>query len=60
VLSLAIIGFIWGFLIYSGDQGLINNLTGHTGNNVTGLDRRPAPELWAVLVAVGWRHAATS
>src|SRR6266508_1176439 len=46
VLSLAIIGFIWGFLIYSGDQGLINDRTGD-----------PHLNLWAVLVAVGWRHA---
>jgi len=60
VLSLAIIGFIWGFLIYSGDQGLINNLTGHTGNNVTDWIGDPHLNLWAVLVAVGWRHAATS
>jgi ABC-type sugar transport system permease subunit len=57
VLSLAIIGFIWGFLIYSPDQGLINNLTGHTGNNVTDWIGNPHINLWAVLVAVGWRHA---
>jgi multiple sugar transport system permease protein len=57
VLSLAIIGFIWGFLIYSPDQGLINNITGHTGNNVTDWIGDPNLNLWAVLVAVGWRHA---
>src|SRR5712691_2091631 len=57
VLSLAIIGFIWGYLIYSPDQGLINNLTGHTGNNVTDWIGDPNLNLWAVLVAVGWRHA---
>ena len=57
VLSLAIIGFIWGFLIYSPDQGLINNLTGHTGANVTDWIGDPNRNLWAVLVAVGWRHA---
>src|SRR5919201_1562322 len=57
VLSLAIIGFIWGFLIYSPDQGLVNNLTGHTGNNVTDWIGDPKLNLWAVLVAVGWRHA---
>jgi ABC-type sugar transport system permease subunit len=56
VLSLAIIGFIWGFLIYSGDQGLINNLTGHTGNNVTDWTGNPKLNLWAILVAAGWRH----
>jgi ABC-type sugar transport system permease subunit len=57
VLSLAIIGFIWGFLIYSPDQGLINNITGHTGANVTDWIGDPNRNLWAVLVAVGWRHA---
>jgi multiple sugar transport system permease protein len=57
VLSLAIIGFIWGFLIYSPDQGLINNITGHTGANVTDWIGDPSRNLWAVLVAVGWRHA---
>src|ERR687888_232601 len=57
VLSLAIIGFIWGFLIYSPDQGLINNITGHTGANVTDWIGDPNLNLWAVLVAVGWRHA---
>jgi multiple sugar transport system permease protein len=56
VLSLAIIGFIWGFLIYSGDQGLINNVTGHTGNNVTDWTGNPKLNLWAILVAAGWRH----
>jgi multiple sugar transport system permease protein len=57
VLSLAVIGFIWGFLIYSPDQGLINNLTGHTGNNLIDWIGDPKINLWAVLVAVGWRHA---
>jgi ABC-type sugar transport system permease subunit len=57
VVSLAIIGFIWGFLIYSPDQGLINNLTGHTGNNVTDWIGDPKLNLWAVaLVAAAWRH----
>jgi multiple sugar transport system permease protein len=57
VLSLAIIGFIWGFLIYSPDQGLINNLTGHTGSNLIDWLGNPRLNLWAILVAVGWRHA---
>lgn len=59
VLSLAIIGFIWGFLIYSPDQGLINNLTGHTSDSGHLIDwiGDPNINLWAVLVAVGWRHA---
>lgn len=51
VLSLALIGFIWQ-LIYSRDQGLINGLTGGTidwygDRNVN---------IWAVIVAAGWRH----
>ena len=56
VLSLVVIGFIWQ-LIYSPDYGLINNLTGHTGANVTDWLGDPNLNLWAVLVAVGWRHA---
>ena len=56
VLSLAIIGFIWQ-LIYSPTQGLINNLTGHaTGTHVIDWLGNPKLNLWAVLVAVGWRH----
>lgn len=59
VLSLAIIGFIWGFLIYSPDQGLINNLTHHTSRDAHLIDwiGDPNLNLWAVLVAVFWRHA---
>ncbi len=57
VLSLAIIGFIWQ-LIYSPTQGLINNLTGHaSGTHVIDWLGNPKLNLWAVLVAVGWRHA---
>jgi multiple sugar transport system permease protein len=58
VLSLAIIGFIWQ-LIYSPDQGLINNLTGHTSSSEHFIDwlGDPSLNLWAILVAVGWRHA---
>src|SRR5712691_2775172 len=56
VLSLAIVGFIWE-LIYAPDQGLINNLTGHTGSHLIDWLGNPKINLWAVLVAVGWRHA---
>lgn len=51
VLSLALIGFIWQ-LIYSRDQGLINGLTGWT------IDwyGDPSVNIWAVIVAAGWRH----
>jgi multiple sugar transport system permease protein len=51
VLSLALVGFMWQ-LIYSQDQGLLNQITGaHVdwyGN--------PSINLWAVLVAVCWKQ----
>lgn len=51
VLSLAIVGFIWQ-LIYSPDQGLINQLFG------TKVDwfGDSSINLWAVLVAASWKH----
>ena len=51
VLSLALVGFIWQ-LIYSRDQGLINQVTGST------IDWYGDPQynLWAALVASSWRH----
>ncbi len=51
VLSLALVGFIWQ-LIYSRDQGLLNEVLG------TQIDWFGDPDinLWAVLVAAGWRH----
>lgn len=51
VLSLALVGFIWE-LIYSRDQGLLNNLF-HTNVDWFG---DPSINLWAVLVASGWRQ----
>jgi multiple sugar transport system permease protein len=51
VLSLALVGFIWQ-LIYSADQGLINNLFG-SDVDWFGNDR---VNIYAVLVAAGWRH----
>ena len=51
VLSLALIGFIWQ-LIYSRDQGLLNAVTGGT----TDWYGDPNVNLWAVIVAAGWRH----
>jgi multiple sugar transport system permease protein len=51
VLSLALIGFIWQ-LIYSRDQGLLNTVLG-TSTDWFG---DPDVNLWAVLVAAGWRH----
>ncbi|MEU7848414.1 sugar ABC transporter permease [Micromonospora parva] len=51
VLSLALIGFVWQ-LLYSRDQGLINAAFGSSidwygDSNVN---------IWAVMVASGWRH----
>ena len=51
VLSLALIGFIWQ-LIYSRDQGLLNGLTGST----TDWYGDPSVNIWAVIIAAGWRH----
>jgi ABC-type sugar transport system permease subunit len=56
VLSFAIIGFIWQ-LVYSPTEGLINNLTGNASSaHVVDWLGNPKLNLWAVLVAVGWRH----
>jgi multiple sugar transport system permease protein len=55
VLSLAIIGFIWQ-LIYSPTEGLINNVLGNAGSHPIDWLGNPKLNLWAVLVAVGWRH----
>ena len=51
VLALALVGFIWQ-LIFSRDEGLLNNLTGST------IDwyGDPRYNLWAALVATSWRH----
>jgi multiple sugar transport system permease protein len=51
MLSLAIVGFIWR-LVYSHDDGLLNNLLG-THIDWLGNSRI---NLWAALVASGWRH----
>jgi multiple sugar transport system permease protein len=51
VLSLALIGFIWQ-LFYSRDQGLINDVFG----SQVDWYGDPDVNLWAVLVAVAWRH----
>jgi ABC-type sugar transport system permease subunit len=57
VLSFAIIGFIWQ-LVYSPTQGLINNVFGDPSHgHVTDWLGNPKLNLWAILVAVGWRHA---
>ncbi|MBO4164365.1 MULTISPECIES: carbohydrate ABC transporter permease [Micromonospora] len=51
VLSLALIGFVWQ-LIYSRDQGLLNAVLG----SQTDWYGDPNVNIWAVLVAAGWRH----
>jgi multiple sugar transport system permease protein len=53
VLSLAIVGFI-AQLVYSHDYGAINTLFG-PGHQIDFLGD-PKINIWAVLVAVGWRH----
>jgi ABC-type sugar transport system permease subunit len=56
VLSLAIVGFIWQ-LIYSPDQGLINNLLG-TAKTPAAIDWLGDNKinLFMILVAACWRH----
>jgi multiple sugar transport system permease protein len=51
VLSLALVGFMWQ-LIYSPDQGLLNEITG----GHTDWYGDPNINLWAVLVAVCWKQ----
>ncbi|WFE34532.1 sugar ABC transporter permease [Micromonospora sp. WMMD975] len=51
VLSLALVGFIWQ-LIYSRDQGLLNGVFG----GQTDWYGDPDVNIWALLVAAGWRH----
>ncbi len=51
VLSLALTGFLWQ-LIYSPDQGLINEITGRS----TDWYGDPKINLWAVLVATCWKQ----
>ncbi|MEI7742717.1 MAG: sugar ABC transporter permease [Chloroflexota bacterium] len=57
VLSLAIVGFIWGYLIYSPGDGFINNVLGvaHTPRQIDWLGTKGL-NLAAVLVAASWRH----
>lgn len=55
VLSLAIVGFI-AQLVYSRDYGALNALLGKTGDPIDWLGD-PSINIWAVLLAVGWRHA---
>lgn len=56
VLSLALVGFIWQ-LIYSPEEGLINNVLGRTDpENLIDWLGNPSINLWAILIAASWRH----
>lgn len=57
MLSLALIGIIWE-LMYSQDNGFINNLLGTAGTPAA-VDwfGNSSVNLWAALVAATWRHA---
>jgi multiple sugar transport system permease protein len=55
VLSLAVVGFI-AQLIYSRDYGVLNSLLGRTQHPTDWLGD-PSINIWAVLVAVAWRHS---
>ncbi|WP_432176461.1 carbohydrate ABC transporter permease [Streptomyces sp. Tue6028] len=56
VLSLAVVGFIWE-IIYNPDTGLLNGILSAAGpgHHIDWLGN-PDLNLWAVLVASGWRH----
>jgi multiple sugar transport system permease protein/raffinose/stachyose/melibiose transport system permease protein len=58
VISLAVVGFIWE-IIYNPDTGLLNSIfgTNKPGHYIDWLGN-PHLNLWAVLVAASWRHAA--
>lgn len=51
ILSLALVGFMWQ-LIYSPDQGLLNEITGGS----TDWYGNPDVNLWAILVATCWKQ----
>ena len=55
VLSLAVVGFIWEQMYTS--QGFINSVLGRTDqDNLIDWLGNPSLNIWAVLVAAGWRH----
>lgn len=56
VLSLALVGFMTE-LVFSPTQGLVNNLTGHAGqNNLIDWIGNPRLNIWAVLIMACWRQ----
>jgi multiple sugar transport system permease protein len=59
VLALALVGFIWQ-LMYQPDHGLVNNLLellGVAGDKPVDWLGNPDINIYAVLIAAGWRHA---
>ncbi|MEV6841908.1 sugar ABC transporter permease [Actinoplanes sp. NPDC051411] len=57
MLSLVLVGIIWQ-LVYARDEGLLNNLLGTAGKpSAVDWFGDPHVNLWAALVATGWRHA---
>ena len=54
VLSLAVVGFI-AQLVYSRDYGVLNSLLGRTAHPTDWLGN-PSINIWAILVAMVWRH----
>ena len=54
VLSLAVVGFI-AQLVYSRDYGVLNGVLGRADHPTDWLGD-PNINIWAVLVAAGWRH----
>ena len=58
VISLAVVGFIWE-IIYNPDTGLINSILGTNkpGHYIDWLGNAHL-NLWSVLIAASWRHAA--
>lgn len=58
VLSLALVGFIWQ-LIYQPEHGLLNNVLGTASTDPVNWLGDPDINLYAVLVAAGWRHTGT-
>jgi multiple sugar transport system permease protein len=58
VISFAVMGFIVQ-LVYSPEQGLVNNLLGRTEpDNLIDWLGDPSLNLWAVLVFAAWRHTS--
>jgi multiple sugar transport system permease protein len=54
VLSLAVVGFI-AQLVFSRDYGALNAILGRTSDPIDWLGN-PHLNIWAMLVATGWRH----